>query len=128
MSDLELIWLAGLLEGEGCFTTKGQVRRYKGIIYQYKTPAIQLNMTDEDVVARVASLWHVQYRKQRNGTRRSSFQIRVTGERARTLMRQLCPMMGLRRGARISGILETCKSRREEKIARAMVRLKLQEL
>ena len=42
---IDIAWLAGLLEGEGCF------RLDKG-----KYPIIRLGMGDEDVVVRAASL------------------------------------------------------------------------
>lgn len=40
----DLYWLAGLLEGEGCFTYSGS------------TPMVQLQMTDKDVVERASLL------------------------------------------------------------------------
>ena len=44
MKSTELYWLAGLLEGEGCFTPIRESRR--GVII----PRIQLCMNDKDVI------------------------------------------------------------------------------
>ena len=44
MKTKELHWLAGLLEGEGCFT------------FNTYSPVIMLAMTDEDEVRRAATL------------------------------------------------------------------------
>jgi hypothetical protein len=103
MTEIELAWLAGLLEGEGCFS----LRKDRNF------PVIDVKMTDLDVINRVAMLmgravtpiparvdgWQVQYR------------ARLQGEPARELMRALLPHMGQRRAARIKELLETAVGR-----------------
>jgi hypothetical protein len=48
MTEAEICWLAGLLEGEGTFLKASPSRP--------NSPTVSLEMTDEDVVARVAHL------------------------------------------------------------------------
>ncbi len=52
LNDFELGWVAGLIEGEGCFTIK-KSKRKNGFSCQ---PQLKVSMTDEDVVRRLASL------------------------------------------------------------------------
>jgi hypothetical protein len=52
INEVELAWLAGILEGEGCFTI---VRSGKARNYEY--PMVTVKMTDYDVIARVAQLF-----------------------------------------------------------------------
>lgn len=52
LSDFELGWVAGLIEGEGSFTIK-KTRRKNGFSCQ---PQLRVSMTDEDVIRRLASL------------------------------------------------------------------------
>lgn len=97
MTEIELAWLAGLLEGEGCFSYRAD----RGV------PTVEVKMVDLDVINRVAVLvrrkvtpiparregWQVQYR------------VKIHGEPARELMRALLPYMGERRTARITELL-----------------------
>ena len=53
MTELELVWLAGLLEGEGAFL--------HGPPSAPNQPRIALNMTDLDVVERVSKMFNVKY-------------------------------------------------------------------
>jgi hypothetical protein len=52
LNDLELGWVAGLIEGEGSFTVK-KSKRKNGYSCQ---PQLRVSMTDEDVVRKLASL------------------------------------------------------------------------
>ena len=47
----DIYWLAGLLEGEGCFFTSYQSNKPK-----YKYPRILLGMTDRDVIEKAAKI------------------------------------------------------------------------
>lgn len=95
----DLIWLAGLLEGEGSFfmePTRG--KRY---------PVIQVEMTDEDVIQRVARLFGTKMysaKKIRAGGSMRSYRARVRGQKALVLMHALCPLMGQRRAKKIMEI------------------------
>ena len=93
---VELSWVAGLLEGEGCFRALKSVRNI----------SVACQMTDLDVLRRlqyvVGGLINGPY--QTPGRRpRSTWQVR--GAQARVLMAQLLPQMGLRRSKRIKQLM-----------------------
>ena len=98
-SRADLYWLAGLLEGEGCFSFTSR-----------KRPQVVLAMTDEDVVARVAAMWGRNYRvrsapSDRNRNAKPLYAVAVTGWVAVELCRRLKPFMGQRRQARIQELI-----------------------
>lgn len=100
VTDLELGWLAGLLEGEGSFLHPAPSSP--------KAPTVAIVSTDRDIVERVAALMGVKYicTTRRNTERwKVSYKTQLKGSRAIALMRQLRPLMGERRGARIDAIL-----------------------
>ena len=86
----DIIWLAGLLEGEGCFRLK-----------EGKYPVITLGMTDEDVVVRVASLT-----KRKVSHYRNVYDTRVYGARAISWMMTLYPYLGKRRRSMVASIIK----------------------
>jgi hypothetical protein len=95
----ELHWLAGLLEGEGSFLTGPPSRP--------NMPVIAIQMTDQDVIERVAALFG---RKAHAATRREehwrqSWMLRLSGHRAVEWMLVLRPLMGSRRKAQIDRAL-----------------------
>jgi hypothetical protein len=129
---IDVIWLAGLLEGEGCFNIRpdknNQVR-------------VSIEMTDRDIIERAAKLFgsNVSQRAPRvlgtcnqcgqsaqdcivaqdyaEGTKtykeaeryfsvtKRSYQTAIYGDRARNLMRLVYPFMGQRRAAKIEECL-----------------------
>lgn len=101
MKETTLYWLAGLLEGEGSFTA--------GPPSAPNQPRISLQMTDEDVVEKVAALFGVGYlfirRDPRNLGWKDYFKTQVVGFPAVTLMRRLRPLMGQRRQQQIDKAL-----------------------
>lgn len=92
-------WLAGLLEGEGCFTSSGSY------------PHVSVQMCDRGVVARAAALMGAL--SVREATRERdlalgwsrSYVASVVGARAAALMRELRPLLGTRRGAHVDRVL-----------------------
>ena len=91
----DLLWLAGLLEGEGTFDLRDG--RY---------PRIRVGMTDRDIVGRVATLLGVRVRcSYRRPPEAAMWHAELTGERAAGFMEQLLPHMGSRRSGRIATIL-----------------------
>jgi hypothetical protein len=117
MSDQELYWLAGLLEGKGSFMC--------GPPSAANTITIALTMTDADIVARVAALWSVSFHEvgQKRGRIRGwrpAFHAHLRGEAAAELMRRLHPLMGQRRQKQIESALASynpyarCKLRPEQ--------------
>lgn len=102
MKDSDLYWLAGLLEGEGCFSICGG---------NGNTPTVAVGMTDIDIMERVGRLLgKTPYRPAQmfsSGKRvRDSHRIHIYGKPAVAWMRRLYPLMGHRRQARIREVLE----------------------
>ena len=84
----DLCWLAGLLEGEGCFSCKSNK------VY------IILQMSDLDTVQRVADLLEVKLHapiKKKNPKHKTGYRIQVNGDVAARWMVVLKPKMGIRR-------------------------------
>lgn len=109
MTDAELCWLAGLLEGEGSFC-KGPPSRPNSL-------QVSLQMTDEDVVARAANLFGVAYSR---GTPKKkawkyTYRTLLRGYPAAALMKQLRPMMGQRRQGQIDRALASYDPRLAER-------------
>ncbi len=88
------MWLAGLLEGEGCFTAGAG------------WPKIALQMTDYDVVARAAKLFgcgvSTKAPEKALTPRKTVYATIISGAAAIDWMRALQPYMGERRQARIN--------------------------
>ncbi len=115
----EIIWLAGLLEGESCFSVGTRsVRRGVG----RKFPRVQVNMCDLDVleharkasgglgtpIQRVATPSRLKKEKEYGWT--PSYSWAVQGEtEAYALMVMVYPWMGHRRKARIRELIELFK-------------------
>ena len=112
MKRAELLWFAGLLEGEGCFN----IRKARN------QPRVTIEMTDRDIIDRVADLWgsNVSVRSPRQLAKcpcgsatcrinprlsQTSYQTAIYGDRARNMMRLAYVVMGTRRSAKISEIL-----------------------
>ncbi len=101
----ELLWLAGLLEGEGSFTIQ---RSGPDLAY----PRIGVEMCAEDVVIRVARLLGAPgiYRDAPSKPEWSpTFSTAITGRDAAEWMRRLRPLMGHRRTAAIDAALAAYK-------------------
>jgi hypothetical protein len=98
-----LLWLAGLLEGEGSFMS--------GPPSHPNSPIIAVQMTDEDVVARVAQAFGVACVPCaiRTAQWRQTYHARLRGESAVRLMHALRPFMGKRRQAQIDKALASWK-------------------
>lgn len=98
----EMHWVAGLLEGEGCFhhcmNGNGLTDR------KYFQVTIQLVMTDKDVVERAAKILgskcHTQVWKTKGN--KAVYRTNVHGPRAIGWMMTLHPLMASRRKARIA--------------------------
>ena len=94
-------WLAGLLEGEGCFT----VTRAGGLAY----PVVSIHMTERSVIERVARLFDapgkVWVEQPRRVDWRTTYATALTGKAAAGLMTRLGPLMGQRRRAAIDAAL-----------------------
>ena len=105
----DLYWAAGLFEGDGCFS-----------IQKHSCPMASVDMTDYDVVKKIADLLHGKLsgphiRKSQvrsiNG-QKPIWSARWYGSKAVGLMMTLYSMLGQRRQGRIKEILDEWKSTR----------------
>lgn len=103
MRTQDIIYLAGLLEGEGCF--RYEKRRV--------VPSITLGMTDEDVVEKAATLLGsgvVTRRAHLDKPWKPCYVSRLNGRAAAGWMMTLYPLLGKRRQAKIREILSLWKN------------------
>lgn len=90
LSDYELGWLVGVLEGEGHFGF-------------YTSHVIEVNMTDQDTIFKVASIYErvlgtsINVTKISKSKGRDVYCARIYGERARIIMRLVVSHMSYRR-------------------------------
>ena len=98
MKQNDLLWLAGLLEGEGSFG-----------FHHKKYPRIALVMTDEDIVQRAAQLMDTVSRSEVRKTTSGGtvYRCDIAGPKAVALMRDLLPLMGKRRTIRILELIQS---------------------
>lgn len=107
LHDIDIAWLAGILEGEGYF-----------VLCHDCSPTIQLKMADEDIVVRVAELFsrvsgreHNVYIRSSEGNKKynskwqDTYQTTIHGDSAQIIMRLIVGYMGYRRRQRIWQIL-----------------------
>lgn len=102
-----MVWLAGLLEGEGAFMC--------GPPSNPGAPVVAVQMTDRDVIERASILMSVKMscnRPQKHKIRgrrpyKPTFSARLRGERAVVLMKELKPLMGQRRQSQIDRALNS---------------------
>ena len=87
-------WLAGLLDGEGCF------------MWSKNSPIISLQMADEDIVARFCRLTFSRYRAASRpaSKHKTMFTAVISGQPAIELMIRVQPWMSVRRASRIAEI------------------------
>jgi hypothetical protein len=105
VSTRDLDWLAGLLEGEGCFGAYPQKSRLGPRLI------IELGMTDKDVVERAAnilgsSVYAQQKSKSMGPNTKTYYRARVKHRRAAAWMKMLYPLMGKRRKDKIQKALQ----------------------
>lgn len=91
----DLLWLAGLLEGEGSFDAhKGRYAR------------VRLGMTDRDIVTRAATVMGSRVRLALHALPdKASWHTEITGTTAVEIMREILPYMGARRSQKIAEVL-----------------------
>lgn len=94
----DVVWLAGLLEGEGCFD-----------LQRGKYPRVRLAMTDRDVVGRAATLFGSSIRLTLKSGEKPTWHAERQGAAAAEIMRAILPFMGARRSQRIAEILSKAR-------------------
>lgn len=120
----DIYWLAGLIEGDGCFTSSASGEG---------CPTIAVKMSDRDVVVRANNILRpggecpVRMFPDARSDRQPIFISKLTGARAIGWMMTLYPLMGERRQARIRELIAawktTPKSQRPQN--KSLVRAKL---
>jgi hypothetical protein len=106
MRKQDLYWLAGVLEGAGCFT-----------ISKSLVPRIVVAMIDKDIAIRAARLMgcaNVRFLKISPKHRKRQYQAYVFGDEAVALMILLSPLMGERRQRQIRNVLSSSGSRQRK--------------
>lgn len=108
MTEAEAAWLAGVLEGEGCFDWNNNYNLKK------QFPRIRIGMTDEDVVRRVAVLCggggSVRTRKRVNRDHQTTFEFQLCAKgRLLVVLTAIRPWMGQRRGKLIDEMVSVLK-------------------
>jgi len=101
MRTLDIAWLAGIIEGEGSFMFK-----------ESESPMIAIQMSDEDIVQRVAAMWgrKVNGPYERKDGYKTTWRCTVTGKKAVGWMLTLYVFMGERRQAKIRDVIERWKA------------------
>jgi hypothetical protein len=115
LTDLEIAWIAGLLEGEGSFGIARRVVKNKVLPDRLSLqPVARIGMTDRDVIERFARLVGVAFNQQhtRRGARKPLYQAAVSNRRALLLMERIRPMMGERRQRQIDAAVSGSNSPR----------------
>lgn len=109
LTDVQAAWLAGLLEGEGCFRV-----RHDGSKKWRPRISVTLKMSDRDVVDKAAQLLPGSPRKVRvcedskkNPKWSDTYECGWYGQAAEDLMVTVLPYMGQRRSAKIRECLAT---------------------
>lgn len=108
ITKVDLAWLSGLLEGEGSFLAIVKTRRPRnGEAWQQSYFKIQVGMTDEDVIAKAATLMGAGYwgGKPEKARLRPIFATAVTGGKAEALAQDLLPHLCSRRKEQIETAL-----------------------
>lgn len=99
MTSEEAAWVAGILEGEGCFDGNAGKACY---------PRIRVQMTDLDVIERLQSLTggRITYPKNKRAHWKQTALLVINGRSlVEPVLRAVRPWMGARRGAKIDALL-----------------------
>ena len=99
-----VIWVAGLLEGEGCFRVKpGSRAGYRAML------VVNVCSTDKDVIERCCGVFpnHSKIHSRKPGNYKRQYAVEWYGKNAEHLMRVIRPYMCARRARRIDECLNT---------------------
>ncbi|MFC0623813.1 hypothetical protein [Kribbella deserti] len=101
MTPEQAAWLAGLLDGEGCFDAPRN------------NPRIRVKMSDHDVIIRAADLMDASTHLEppgRNGYK-PLMVAQITGARAVAVMRAVLPLLSARRTAKATSLITAYAAR-----------------
>ncbi|MCB1711822.1 MAG: hypothetical protein KDH96_04910 [Candidatus Riesia sp.] len=110
MTSNTLNWLAGLLEGEGCFIP--QTEKYP--------MCISLHMTDLDIIEKVCNLFDVSFckTKKQKSHHKQGYKLMIRGEKALDIMKDLKPLMGNRRQLKIEECIASYSKKSKAKVSK----------
>ena len=100
----DIIWLGGLLEGEGWFVIKKE-----------KYPTVGVSMTAEDTIVKVSDMWDTRIYHRGN-----QWRTQVNGARAVGWMLTLYPLLGRCRQKRIIEIIRLWQKHNHTRAPRGM--------
>ncbi len=119
MKEKELYWLAGILEGEGCFLTR------KDKDGHIKSWGIECSMTDEDIIRKIYSIYQggrLTYTEPKNPKHKPQWRWCLNKRKHLDhLLPELLPLMGSRRSNRIKEMLKEMEERSLQKIYRKKI-------
>ena len=109
LSEIEIAWLAGLLEGEGSFGLDARSAKRYNVSTAPPSPFLRISMTDQDIIERVSKLVNKKYfsPKRLTTTGKRVYIVHV-GDRATlgTLLPRLFPYFGKRRQETVQKCLD----------------------
>jgi hypothetical protein len=109
MTTKDICWLAGLLEGEGCFSLQQRTDGGHGP----SSITIKVKMTDQDIIERAATLLGTKVHERETWDRgkqtKTTYTTVLGGTWAASWMMTLYPLMGTRRREKIRECLVAWK-------------------
>ncbi len=102
MTEAEAAWIAGLLEGEGCFDYNRTSKYLR----------IRVMMTDHDVLSRLQDIagGSIHNVKQQKSHHKPLKEWTISGRKVKPIVDAILPWMGQRRTKKISSLLEASKT------------------
>jgi hypothetical protein len=105
LTETDVAWIAGLLEGEGYFGIDNRSKDRYEISKTPPSPFIKVSMVDEDIIQRLSRLLDKPYfsPSRKTVTGKQVYTLHI-GEKEKVLsiLQQILPYMGVRRGERIT--------------------------
>ena len=105
LTETDVAWIAGLLEGEGYFGIDNRSKDRYEISKTPPSPFIKVSMVDEDIIQRLSRLLDKSYfsPSRKTVTGKQVYTLHI-GEKEKVLsiLQQILPYMGVRRGERIT--------------------------
>lgn len=105
LSETEIAWIAGILEGEGYFGIDNRSKDRYETSKIPPAPFIKISMVDEDIIQRLSKLLDKSYfsPSRKTVTGKQVYTLHI-GEKEKVLfiLQKILPYMGVRRGERIT--------------------------
>ena len=105
LSETEIAWIAGILEGEGYFGIDNRSKDRYEVSKSPPAPFIKISMVDEDIIQRLSKLLDKSYFSPSRKTIKDKqvYTLHI-GEKEKVLfiLQKILPYMGVRRGERIT--------------------------